>query len=132
MYSVKVLMPGNSHPPPEYHLIQNVSIVPNHFKFNSNQKLRTPSLIKLETNGSHNVTYMIMSGLVALFINVIFGSIAVVCSIHSFHLLKRFDLVNAKKWGRIAFTMNVLGILSTMLLIILVFRLKFSDKNVAN
>lgn len=132
MYNVKVLMPGNSHPPPQYQLIQNVVFEPAACKDDSNPKLRIPQLIKREANGSHNITYMIMSGLVALFINIVFGSIAVLCSIHSFHLLKRFDPVNAKKWGRIAFIMNVLGILSTMLLIILVFRLKFNDKHVAN
>ena len=110
--------------------VENPLIIPTHPKLLSANHhhacvklLISPRSKKLKNNpkqitNENRITYFVVSCIVAIFINFICGGAAIIASIKSHKELSRQDsegFKRARLFGYIAFILNVMGILTTMI-----------------
>ncbi|KAL3310770.1 hypothetical protein Ciccas_010659 [Cichlidogyrus casuarinus] len=110
------------------------------FERSSTAQNETILMHEVDAKTEHRVTYFAMSCIVALFINVVFGLAAMACSFKSHQLLNKTGRIpglkqrhgelnisifipdneyrQAKKFGYAAFFFNILGIVTTMVVMI--------------
>ena len=80
--------------------------------------------IKFRTENINRVTFFIMSCLVTIFINILCGSLALACSIKSHKLMLQRTESSKRKarfFGKAALLLNIIGIFTTMITLIVVF-----------